>query len=75
MGEGQKVAAYFDLDGTLLNASSEKTLTGVLARRRPGESLMQRCMDARCNIWPLDRKHLTTLCEIADISLLHHGDS
>ena len=35
MGEGQKVAAYFDLDGTLLNASSEKTLTGVLARRRP----------------------------------------
>ena len=35
MGEAQKVAAYFDLDGTLLNASSEKTLTGVLARRRP----------------------------------------
>lgn len=35
MGEGQKVAAYFDLDGTLLNASSEKTLTGFLARRRP----------------------------------------
>ena len=35
MGEGQKIAAYFDLDGTLLNASSEKTLTGVLARRRP----------------------------------------
>ena len=35
MGEVQEVAAYFDLDGTLLNASSEKTLTGVLARRRP----------------------------------------
>ena len=30
-----KVAAYFDLDGTLLNASSEKTLTAYLARRRP----------------------------------------
>jgi HAD superfamily hydrolase (TIGR01490 family) len=30
-----KVAAYFDLDGTLLNASSEKTLTAHLARRRP----------------------------------------
>lgn len=35
MGEASKVAAYFDLDGTLLNASSEKTLTGVLAKRRP----------------------------------------
>ncbi|MBL6743165.1 MAG: HAD-IB family phosphatase [Candidatus Poseidonia sp.] len=32
--EGE-VAAYFDLDGTLLNASSEKTLTAYLARRRP----------------------------------------
>ena len=32
MGE---VAAYFDLDGTLLDASSEKTLTGTLLRRRP----------------------------------------
>lgn len=30
-----KVAAYFDLDGTLLNASSEKTLTAHLAKRRP----------------------------------------
>ena len=30
-----QVAAYFDLDGTLLNASSEKTLAGHLARRRP----------------------------------------
>jgi len=30
-----KVAAYFDLDGTLLNASSEKTLTAHLARQRP----------------------------------------
>ena len=29
------IAAYFDLDGTLLNASSEKTLTAYLARRRP----------------------------------------
>ena len=27
MSEEQRVAAYFDLDGTLLNASSEKTLT------------------------------------------------
>ncbi len=35
MSEEQEVAAYFDLDGTLLNASSEKTLTGVLAKRRP----------------------------------------
>ena len=35
MGEASEVAAYFDLDGTLLNASSEKTLTGVLAKRRP----------------------------------------
>jgi len=35
MGEENEVAAYFDLDGTLLNASSEKTLTGVLAKRRP----------------------------------------
>ena len=32
---GNAVAAYFDLDGTLLNASSEKTLAGYLARRRP----------------------------------------
>ena len=32
---GNAVAAYFDLDGTLLNASSEKTLAGHLARRRP----------------------------------------
>ena len=30
-----KVAAYFDLDGTLLDSSSEKTLTAVLAKRRP----------------------------------------
>ena len=29
------VTAYFDLDGTLLDASSEKTLTAMLARRRP----------------------------------------
>ncbi len=35
MDEGKEVAAYFDLDGTLLNASSEKTLTGFLAKRRP----------------------------------------
>jgi len=32
---GTEVAAYFDLDGTLLDASSEKTLTGVLLKRRP----------------------------------------
>ena len=30
-----RVAAYFDLDGTLLDASSEKTLAGALAIRRP----------------------------------------
>ena len=30
-----KIAAYFDLDGTLLDASSEKTLTGRLGLRRP----------------------------------------
>tara|TARA_B100001093_G_scaffold519041_1_gene606156 strand:+ start:32406 stop:33095 length:690 start_codon:yes stop_codon:yes gene_type:complete len=29
------VAAYFDLDGTLLDASSEKTLTAHLGKRRP----------------------------------------
>ena len=29
------VTAYFDLDGTLLDASSEKTLTAVIAKRRP----------------------------------------
>ena len=28
-------AAYFDLDGTLLDASSEKTLTAELAKKRP----------------------------------------
>ena len=33
MSEEQQVAAYFDLDGTLLNASSEKTLT------RPSDSI------------------------------------
>ena len=33
--EGSKVAAYFDLDGTLLDASSEKTLTGHLTKKRP----------------------------------------
>ena len=32
MGE---VAAYFDLDGTLLDASSEKTLATELGKRRP----------------------------------------
>lgn len=30
-----KIAAYFDLDGTLLDASSEKTLTSHLGLRRP----------------------------------------
>ena len=35
MSEEPEVAAYFDLDGTLLNDSSEKTLTGVLSKRRP----------------------------------------
>ena len=29
------VTAYFDLDGTLLDASSEKTLTATIAKRRP----------------------------------------
>ena len=29
------IAAYFDLDGTLLDASSEKTLATDLAKRRP----------------------------------------
>ena len=29
------VTAYFDLDGTLLDASSEKSLTAMLSRRRP----------------------------------------
>ena len=33
MREG--VAAYFDLDGTLLDASSEKTLAVVLGKKRP----------------------------------------
>jgi HAD superfamily phosphoserine phosphatase-like hydrolase len=32
---GKSVAAYFDLDGTLLDASSEKTLTAYLGRKRP----------------------------------------
>ena len=56
MGEGQKVAAYFDLDGTLLNASSEKTLTEFLLDVVLENPLCNDCMDARCNIWPLDRK-------------------
>ena len=30
-----QVAAYFDLDGTLLDSSSEKTLTAHLAKKRP----------------------------------------
>ena len=29
------VTAYFDLDGTLLDASSEKSLTSMLVKRRP----------------------------------------
>ena len=29
------VSAYFDLDGTLLDSSSEKTLTALLSKRRP----------------------------------------
>ena len=33
--EGTEVAAYFDLDGTLLDASSEKTLTAYLTKKRP----------------------------------------
>ncbi len=33
MREG--IAAYFDLDGTLLDASSEKTLTAFLSKKRP----------------------------------------
>ncbi|MEK9731093.1 MAG: HAD-IB family phosphatase [Candidatus Poseidoniales archaeon] len=32
---GEVITAYFDLDGTLLNASSEKTLTAHLAKKRP----------------------------------------
>ena len=32
---GESVAAYFDLDGTLLDASSEKTLTAHLGKKRP----------------------------------------
>jgi hypothetical protein len=32
---GTDVAAYFDLDGTLLDASSEKTLTATLLKKRP----------------------------------------
>jgi HAD superfamily hydrolase (TIGR01490 family) len=31
----EQVAAYFDLDGTLLDASSEKSLTSTLTKRRP----------------------------------------
>ena len=34
-GSSGQIAAYFDLDGTLLDASSEKTLTGTLTKRRP----------------------------------------
>ncbi len=30
-----EIAAYFDLDGTLLDSSSEKALTAELAKRRP----------------------------------------
>ena len=29
------VTAYFDLDGTLLDSSSEKSLTALLSKRRP----------------------------------------
>ena len=32
---GGDIAAYFDLDGTLLDASSEKSLTAALSRKRP----------------------------------------
>lgn len=32
---GGAIAAYFDLDGTLLDASSEKSLTAALSRKRP----------------------------------------
>ena len=35
MPMSHQVAAYFDLDGTLLDSSSEKTLTAQLAKRRP----------------------------------------
>ena len=35
--EGTEVAAYFDLDGTLLDASSEKTLTAYLTKKDLGE--------------------------------------
>jgi HAD superfamily hydrolase (TIGR01490 family) len=31
----KQVAAYFDLDGTLLDASSEKSLASTLSKRRP----------------------------------------
>jgi len=31
----EQIAAYFDLDGTLLDASSEKSLTSTLTKRRP----------------------------------------
>ena len=30
------VTAYFDLDGTLLDASSERSLTGMLVKRSHG---------------------------------------
>ena len=32
---GGVVAAYYDLDGTLLDASSEKALTAALSKKRP----------------------------------------
>lgn len=32
---GDVITAYFDLDGTILDASSEKTLTAHLAKKRP----------------------------------------
>ena len=32
---GGAIAAYFDLDGTLLDASSEKSLTAAISRKRP----------------------------------------
>ena len=35
MAMAASVAAYFDLDGTLLDASSEKTLAAELGKRRP----------------------------------------
>ena len=52
-----QVAAYFDLDGTLLDSSSEKTLTAHLAKKRPWRiPIGLRVLEELIQAYPFNKK-------------------